>query len=151
MWRKPRARGPKRESSACRLPASEVARRVSPPKWPPPLETRSDTGLNRGGRGGPDRSDRRAGPGWDERPGRCRPPRADRGQGARRAARGLCSAEGPPAQPPHPAGRSPSRAPPSPGRLDPAAGARRARAGRRRSPGSRGRGGEEKLCILLLF
>lgn len=67
------ARGRRRESSACGLPAPEVAGRVPCPEWPPPLETRRDTGLSRGDRGRLDRSDPSGWAGLGQSRGRCRP------------------------------------------------------------------------------
>lgn len=148
LRREPQACGPRHESSACRLPASEVADRVPRPKWPPPLETRRDTGLSRGGRGRLDRSDPsgRAGLGRASRqvppalgrPGSRRGRRAGIGGGTARAA-------------PPPRGSEPESRPAFPGdawseRREPgepaSAAARRAPARERRV---------EKLCLLLLF
>lgn len=120
LRRDPWARGPRQESSACRLPASEVANCVPLPERPPPLETLRDTGLNRGGRGRPDCSDPsgRAGLGRASgqvpptfgRPGARRPPRGPRA--------GFCggtACAAPPPRHPPPCGSEPESRPAFPG------------------------------------
>ncbi|XP_059029266.1 basic proline-rich protein-like, partial [Mustela lutreola] len=159
LRRRPWASGPRRESSACRLPGSGAAGRVPRAEWSPPQETRRDTGLSRGDRGRPDRSNPSGRPGWglasgqvppsEGRPGARRPPARHAGRARRRGR--PCSPQRPPR--PRPEGRSPRRAPPSrgparperrePGKPAPAVAAR--------PPGSRGEEGGETLPFIVAF